>query len=152
MTSTRITYTPLSSTTPEGEVSALATVYAYLLRNRKAAEPAPESDSCDDAAIVRNTEGVSHVDHQRSHAQRHSSRKIPASADTSSPQKGLIRPRGSTVSQKGAIMVPIRKTKAEEMFGPDPSLDLPQGAHLKVRALSSLHPNSTRRPVWKVTI
>jgi hypothetical protein len=49
-------------------------------------------------------------------------------------------------------MVAIRKTKAKQEFGPDPSLDLPQGAHLKVRALSSLHPNSTRRPVWKVTI
>ena len=29
-------------------------------------------------------------------------------------------------------MVAIRKTKAKEEFGPDPSLDLPQGAHLKV--------------------
>ena len=29
-------------------------------------------------------------------------------------------------------MVKIRKTKAREEFGPDPSLDLPQGAHLKV--------------------
>jgi hypothetical protein len=29
-------------------------------------------------------------------------------------------------------MVAIRKTKAKEAFGPDPSLDLPQGAHLKV--------------------
>jgi hypothetical protein len=29
-------------------------------------------------------------------------------------------------------MVKVRKTKAREEFGPDPSLDLPQGAHLKV--------------------
>src|SRR5215207_2603331 len=29
-------------------------------------------------------------------------------------------------------MVAIRRTKAKEEFGPDPSLDLPQGAHLKV--------------------
>jgi hypothetical protein len=29
-------------------------------------------------------------------------------------------------------MVAIRRTKANEEFGPDPSLDLPQGAHLKV--------------------
>jgi len=29
-------------------------------------------------------------------------------------------------------VVAIRKTKAKEEFGPDPSLDLPQGAHLKV--------------------
>src|SRR5918995_3637660 len=29
-------------------------------------------------------------------------------------------------------MAAIRKTKAKEEFGPDPSLDLPQGAHLKV--------------------
>jgi hypothetical protein len=34
--------------------------------------------------------------------------------------------------QKGAIMVAILRTKAKEKFGPDPSLDLPQGAHLKV--------------------
>jgi hypothetical protein len=29
-------------------------------------------------------------------------------------------------------MVAIRRTKAKEEFGPDPSLDLPQGAHLRV--------------------
>jgi hypothetical protein len=29
-------------------------------------------------------------------------------------------------------MVAIRRTKAKEEFGPDPSLDLPQGAHLKI--------------------
>src|SRR5215204_2243532 len=36
-------------------------------------------------------------------------------------------------------MVAIRKTKAKEEFGPDPSLDLPQGAHLKVTS-SKLFP------------
>jgi hypothetical protein len=29
---------------------------------KEAVEPAPEPDSCNDAAIVRNTEGVSHVE------------------------------------------------------------------------------------------
>jgi hypothetical protein len=29
---------------------------------KEVAEPAPEPDSCNDAAIVRNTEGVSHVE------------------------------------------------------------------------------------------
>jgi hypothetical protein len=36
-------------------------------------------------------------------------------------------------------MVAIRKTKAKEEFGPDPSLDLPHGAHLKVTS-SKLFP------------
>jgi len=29
-------------------------------------------------------------------------------------------------------MVAIRKTKAKEEFGPDPVLDLPNGAHLRI--------------------
>src|SRR5215204_4702860 len=36
-------------------------------------------------------------------------------------------------------MVAIRRTKAKEEFGPDPSLDLPHGAHLKVTS-SKLFP------------
>jgi hypothetical protein len=42
---TRITYTPRPGTTPEGEASALASVYAYLLKNhgsKKAGKLAPE--------------------------------------------------------------------------------------------------------------
>src|SRR5215212_9819535 len=88
------------------------------------------------------------------HTQRHSSRKIPASADTSSPQKGLIRPGGTRVSQKGAIMVAIRKTKAKEEFGPDPSLDLPQGAHLKVMSAKLFPPrfHEETGDLWKSVV
>src|SRR5688572_18440111 len=37
-------------------------------------------------------------------------------------------------------MVAIRKTKAKEEFGPDPSLDLPHGAHLKVMSAKLFAP------------
>jgi hypothetical protein len=56
----------VSDTTPEAaELNALANVYRFILdcyTEKMAAEPAPEPDSCNDIAIVRNTEGVSHVD------------------------------------------------------------------------------------------
>jgi hypothetical protein len=42
--------------------------------------------------------------------------------------------------QKGAIVVAIRKTKPKDEFGPDPSLDLPQGAHLKVTSAKLFAP------------
>jgi hypothetical protein len=62
-------YTPRPDTTPEAEVNALANVYRFILDSRAkkmAAEPAPKPDSCNDAAVVRHTEGVSHVE-QRPH-------------------------------------------------------------------------------------
>ncbi len=66
MSSARIHYTSRSDTAPEREVDALGTVYTLALRkfheSNMAAEPAPKSDSCNDVAIVRNTEGVSDVD------------------------------------------------------------------------------------------
>jgi hypothetical protein len=37
-------------------------------------------------------------------------------------------------------MVMIRKTKAKEEFGPDPSLDLPQGAHLRIETSTLFAP------------
>ena len=46
MSNTRITYTPRSDATLEREVSALASVYAYLLKDRdseKADKPAPDT-------------------------------------------------------------------------------------------------------------
>src|SRR5215218_6738132 len=50
----------------EGEVSVLTKIYALAMQkyqeNEKPAEPAPEPNSCNDAAIVRNTEEVSHVE------------------------------------------------------------------------------------------
>ena len=65
MDSPRITYTSRLDATPKDEVNVLANAYRFILdchAKKMAAEPAPESDSCDDAAIVRNTEGVSHVE------------------------------------------------------------------------------------------
>jgi hypothetical protein len=63
--SPRFTYTSRPDATPEAELSALAAVYRFILDShakKMAAEPTPEPDSCSDAAIVRHTEGVSHVE------------------------------------------------------------------------------------------
>ena len=61
MSSARIHYTSHSDATPERELDALVAVYTLALRkfheSNMAAEPAPEPDSCNDAARVRNTEG-----------------------------------------------------------------------------------------------
>jgi hypothetical protein len=50
----------------ESEVTVLTRVYPLAMRkcqeNKKPAEPAPEPDSRNDAAIVRNTEEVGHVE------------------------------------------------------------------------------------------
>jgi hypothetical protein len=48
-------------------------------------------------------------------------------------------------------MVAIRKTKAKEEFGPDPSLDLPQGAHLKVMSTKLFAPkfHEETDDLWK---
>jgi len=50
----------------ESEVSVLTKIYTLAMQKyqeyEKAAEPAPEPDSCNDAAIVRNTEEVRHVE------------------------------------------------------------------------------------------
>ena len=56
-----VTYSPRPDTTPEGELDALAAVYWFIL-DCHAKKMAVEPDSCNDAAIVRNTEEVSHVD------------------------------------------------------------------------------------------
>ncbi len=67
MDSPRITYTPRSDATPETELNVLADVYRFIL-DCHAKKIAAEPDSCNDAAIVRNTEEVSHVEqrHDRS--------------------------------------------------------------------------------------
>jgi hypothetical protein len=51
-------------------------------------------------------------------------------------------------------MVAIRKTKAKEEFGPDPSLDLPQGAHLKVRSSKLFAPkfHEETGDLWKSVV
>jgi hypothetical protein len=48
-------------------------------------------------------------------------------------------------------MVAIRRTKAKEEFGPDPSLDLPQGAHLKVMSAKLFAPkfHEETGDLWK---
>jgi hypothetical protein len=51
-------------------------------------------------------------------------------------------------------MVAIRKTKAKEEFGPDPSLDLPQGAHLKVMSAKLFPPkfHEETGDLWKSVV
>jgi hypothetical protein len=51
-------------------------------------------------------------------------------------------------------MVAIRKTKAKEEFGPDPSLDLPQGAHLKVMTAKLFAPkfHDETGDLWKSVV
>jgi hypothetical protein len=61
MNSPRITYTSRPDATPEAELNVLANVYRFIL-DCHAKKIAAEPDSCDDAAMVRNTEGVSHVE------------------------------------------------------------------------------------------
>jgi hypothetical protein len=50
--SPRITYTPRPDATPEAELSALASIYRFVLdchAKKMAAEPAPEPDTRDEA-------------------------------------------------------------------------------------------------------
>jgi hypothetical protein len=51
-------------------------------------------------------------------------------------------------------MVAIRKTKAKEEFGPDPSLNLPQGAHLKVTSARLFAPkfHEETGDLWKSVV
>jgi hypothetical protein len=64
MDSFRITYTSHPDATPEAELNVLANVYRFIL-DCHAKKIAAEPDSCNDAARVRNTEGVSHVEQRR---------------------------------------------------------------------------------------
>ena len=56
-----IIYTQRAGTTAETELNALAAVYRFIL-NCHAKKMAAEPDNCNTVAIVRNTEGVSHVE------------------------------------------------------------------------------------------
>jgi hypothetical protein len=51
-------------------------------------------------------------------------------------------------------MVKIRRTKAKEEFGPDPSLDLPRGAHLKVMSSKLFAPkfHEETGDLWKSVV
>jgi hypothetical protein len=57
----RIVYTSRPDATPETEVNVLANVFRFIL-DCHAKKMSAEPDSCNDAAIVRNTEGVGHVE------------------------------------------------------------------------------------------
>jgi hypothetical protein len=61
----------------ESEVSVLTKIYALAMQKyqeyEKAAEPAPEPDTCNDVAIVKNKEEVSHVEQRLDRHQRLSS-------------------------------------------------------------------------------
>jgi len=66
-----VKYTPRLDATPKAELDALANVYRYILDCRaktRVTEPASDSDSSNDAAMVRSGKGVSHVEqrHDRS--------------------------------------------------------------------------------------
>jgi len=56
-----IIYTQRADTTAETELNALAAVYRFIL-DCHVKKMATEPDSRNDAAIVRNTEGVGHVE------------------------------------------------------------------------------------------
>jgi hypothetical protein len=56
MDNPRITYISHPDATPEAELNVLANVYRFIL-DCHAKKIAAEPDSCDDAAMVRNTEG-----------------------------------------------------------------------------------------------
>ena len=61
MDNPRITRTSRADATPEAESNVLANVYRLVL-DCHAKQMAAEPDSCNDDSIVRNTEGVSHVE------------------------------------------------------------------------------------------
>jgi hypothetical protein len=66
-----VTYAPRSDATTKAELDALANIYRFILDCRaktRVTEPASDPDSSNDAAMVRYTKGVSHVEqrHDRS--------------------------------------------------------------------------------------
>jgi hypothetical protein len=68
MGSTQVAHALNSSALSEAQSSALARIYTRALERyyerRKAAEPAPNPDRSNDAAMVTNGKGVSHVEQQ----------------------------------------------------------------------------------------
>jgi hypothetical protein len=51
MSSPRITYTPRPDATPEGEISALAAVYRFILFESRASKEAARPGDLDDAKV-----------------------------------------------------------------------------------------------------
>jgi hypothetical protein len=114
--------------------------------DEKLAESAPEPDSCNDAAVVRNTEEVSHVEQR---PDRPSGTTYSAALEFA---KRTHKTRWhKSLLERGQLMVAIRKTKAKEEFGPEPSLDLPQCAHLKVTSSKLFAPefHEETGDLWK---
>jgi hypothetical protein len=64
MSSARITFIPRPDATPKAELDALAAAYRFIL-DCHAKKKAAKSDRCNDAALVRDTEGVRHVEQRR---------------------------------------------------------------------------------------
>jgi hypothetical protein len=92
MNSTHITYTSRLAATLEAELAVLANTYRFIL-DCHAKKMAAEPDGCNEAAIVRSTEeGVSYVE-QRPDGTSETTYQLH-----SSPQRGFIRPGGTTVS------------------------------------------------------
>jgi hypothetical protein len=63
MSSSRIVYRPREDATPEGELSALSSVYVYLLKNhdsKKVDKPAPEPVGRDDMKDLNGYVAIRH--------------------------------------------------------------------------------------------
>jgi hypothetical protein len=80
----------------ESEVSVLTKIYALATQkyqeNEKLVERAPEPDGCNDAAIVRNTEEVSHVEQR---LDRPSETTYPTALESAYPRTHKTRRHNS---------------------------------------------------------
>ena len=81
-------YTSRPDTTLEAELNVLANVYRFIL-DCHAKKIAAEPDSCNDAAIVRNTEGVSHVDQRPDRPSEMDNQRLLSPIRERTPKPGL---------------------------------------------------------------
>ena len=94
-----LVYEPRPDATPEAEVNVLANVYRFILdchAKKMAAEPAPEPDSCNDAAKVRNTKEVGHVEQR---LDRPSETTYPAALESANPRTHKTRRHNSLLER-----------------------------------------------------
>jgi hypothetical protein len=98
MNSPRVIYAPRPDATPEAEVDMLANVYRFIL-DCHAKKEAAEPDSSNNAAIVRNTEEVSHVEQR---PDRPSETTYPATLESAHPRTHKTR-RHKQSPRKGPI-------------------------------------------------
>jgi hypothetical protein len=84
----------------ESEVSVFTRIYALAMQkyqeNEKPAESAPEPDGCNDAAIVTNTEEVSHVEQR---LDRPSETTYPAAHESAYPRTHKTRRHDSLLER-----------------------------------------------------